>query len=359
MKNNEDNGLNKLKEKHEHIYELVSNPELPRTVSEQREILKLELKGLEYIEKNSNTDLLLNNKDFELNNNLKLKLVEIGSLVEKQEYLIENNLDVESRVDNQLKLEEITNQLEKDLGISNKNEIDLPKPKPEFKEEHKKDNEKELDLTPEPPKEKINLSEEIITQELVEKAKMDGDLKEVKLDSTRPTDNGQVGASLVVNLDEQKIANTIQNLEERLNPVNNEDKNINKLDSEPKNKLEENKSNKNGLQKPQPPKPTPNNNKKEEKVVDAPKSTINLNINAKIAELSAKFREQQENNPFVLDQEKFDTVLKPQVPLFQDKNLVSKNIFAMRERSMNGAIPDIVENNYGVEERKSTRRLKS
>lgn len=360
MKDNEFKleSIKELSDKHNHCLDLVRNPELPRSISEQREILKLQLKGLEYIEKNSNTDLLLNNSNFEYNNELKLKLVEIGSLVEKQEYLIEKNLDIESRVDNQLKLELITEELENNLGLTNKNKLNnLPKPEPIFEKEKEQINENELNYKPEDSnKIKVNLNEELITQELIEKAKLDGDLKETKLNSTKPTDNGQIGASLVVNLDEQKIANTIQSLEDKLNPVNKEN-NINTVDNseKPKEKNKNKVESKNRLPKPQPSNPSPEN--KKEIKVEQPKPYINLNT--KIAELSAKFREQQENNPFVLDQEKFDTVLKPQVPLYQDKNLVSKNIFAMRERSISGATPDIVENNYGVEERKSTRRLKA
>ena len=153
------------------------------------------------------------------------------------------------------------------------------------------------------------------------------------------TDACQAAGAL--DLDVKKIENIVLSMDNKLNAK--DDKSI-----EPSVKVENKTRLKNKL-----PKPTPNQGKK--KLQENPK----LNMELRIADLTKKLREQQENNPTILEQEKFLTVKAPQIQTYKNTNIVAKNIFSLREQSLSGINPSVVEDQFGLEEVKVVKRLKS
>jgi uncharacterized protein (UPF0297 family) len=231
-------------------------------------------------------------------------------------------------------------------------------------------------------KTRVNLNEEAVTKELIAKAKQDGDSKEVVLDNKNPNAQTMVGSSLVVDMDTKKIDAIINDLDNRLNPIQKQDNNElqnkeptqekqDELKQKPTEKIKA--DNKNGKVaqdyttpssklklKPEAPKPMPKN--KKELKVEEPKPIIKptLNIQTNIEALRNKFLNDQNNNPYVLEEQQFQTVLKPQEPIFvmKDKNTIQGNIATLRKNLHPTNVPDIVEDVNGVEQRKIKARLK-
>lgn len=237
---------------------------------------------------------------------------------------------------------------------------------------------------------RVNLNEEALTQELIFKARQDGDSKEVVLNNKSPNEQTMVGSSLIVDMDTKKIDATIQEIDKRLNPVSEidtpepetEDDKINLLkdkeektiktkpESKDKNKLE----NKNGSKiapdystpKPnfkfKPETPKPNTNKKKNLKIEESKPIVKPTPNFQITleAMRNKFLSEQENNPHILEEQQFQTVLKPQNPIFaiRDANTVTGSISAIRQNLQPATVPDTVEDIYGVEQRKIKARLK-
>jgi hypothetical protein len=183
-------------------------------------------------------------------------------------------------------------------------------------------------------------------------------------------------------MDTKKIDATINDLNNRLNPI--QKTNINEVkEEEPKQEkkqelkpesIEKNKkdnkpgkvaqdysTNNSKLKlKPEAPKPMPKN--KKDLKIEEPKPVINptLNIQANIDAIRNKFLRNQNENPYVLEEQQFQTVLKPQEPVFmmRDKNTIQGNIAALRKNLQPTTVPDIVEDIHGVEQRKIKARLK-
>ncbi|NCP98079.1 hypothetical protein GW796_08635 [archaeon] len=322
-----------LESHHNHLLALYENPSLKKTLESDHELLMLHVKGLEYIVKLYKTNKLLNVTDL-TNDISKKKLIEIGMSLEQKDFSFEHTSDVLLKTESHLKLEHKVKDFGVFLNLVDKNDLG-----DEFGiKKSKKPKKPKLDVK---PQEKININEELLINELLIKAKMDGDIKEVKLEQTPMTGHGQVPSSLVVDLDVKKIENIVLSMDNKLNAK--DDKSI-----EPSVKVENKTRLKNKL-----PKPTPNQGKK--KLQENPK----LNMELRIADLTKKLREQQENNPTILEQEKFLTVKAPQIQTYKNTNIVAKNIFSLREQSLSGINPSVVEDQFGLEEVKVVKRLKS
>lgn len=232
---------------------------------------------------------------------------------------------------------------------------------------------------------RVALNEQAVTQELIAKAKQDGDSKEVVLNNKGPNNQTMTGSSLVIDMDVQKIEATIQEMDKRLNPnmpindnelkedkTNKEEKKLENTKGakpEKKNKSD-NKSNPKPISnaqppkpkpqfKPKPPKPVPKD--KKELTIELPKPVIpTLNIQPTIEAMRNKFLKDQENNPHILEEQQFQTVLKPQEPIFRirDKETVVGSMSAIRKNLLPQQVPDTVENIHGVEQRKIKSSLK-
>jgi hypothetical protein len=242
----------------------------------------------------------------------------------------------------------------------------------------------EANLNPKFKSERVELNEEFVAQELIAKAKQEGDTKEVILNNKHPGNNNMVGSSLIVDMDVKKIDATIRELDQKLNaqpvkPPLEKPVNENKVEKKPEPQATIRRDNKEEMKsapkvtpqylkptsklKPDAPKPTPENTakakakKKDELPKPAPKP---VNIDATIVAMRNKFLRNQEDSPSVLEEQKYETVLKPQEPVFviRNKNAVTGNIAAIRNNLQPNYIPDVVEDSFGVEQRKTKARLK-
>jgi hypothetical protein len=325
-----------------HIVELVSNPTLPRTVSERKEIHALETAALEHIRKFAPENSSLKLDDITYGEEDKANLAKLGLALEKKDFLKQNNATLTETTEAQLDIDKLANNLELKLSPNVENEFsgNQPKPKPEYKPKNES-------VEPEPiievNKERVNLDETYVAQELIAKAQIDGDIKEKKLDGTSPTNAGQIASSLIVNLDSSKIEAEIQKMDERLNPAQNEEVTTT--------------SNK---QEPQKIKPSPNSvSKKPEVKADIATPKPSINLQGTIEALRAKFEIGQENNPTILEKETFQTVLKPQDGRFK-YNLKSEmvtNMNAMIQKSRDGFSPEVVDTPGGPLEVRTKARL--
>jgi len=170
---------------------------------------------------------------------------------------------------------------------------------------------------------KVQLNEEAVTNELIAKAKYDGDTKEAVLSNKNNNSPNMVGSSLVVDMDVQKIEATIAAMDQRLNPtVNNVNEPIeakpkvepelNESIAQPKTtSVKENKAEKKLV--PEPPKPKPRPKLKPEFPKPMPKNKAELkpevpkpimqtmNVQANMEAFRNKFVKNQEENPYVLE----------------------------------------------------------
>ena len=234
---------------------------------------------------------------------------------------------------------------------------------------------------------KVALNEQAVTQELIAKAKYDGDSKEVILNNKGPNNQTMTGSSLVIDMDVQKIEATIQEMDKRLNPTTiindtelEEDKaiqqekkkeNINSIKPEPKNKTEKKNDKKVSSDyqpskptpkpklKPEAPKPVPKN-KKELKIEESKPVIPTINIQANVEAMRNKFLRNQEDNPHVLEEQQFQTVLKPQEPVFimKNKDAVIGSISNITKNMRTQEVPDAVIDSNGLEQVKIKARLK-
>jgi hypothetical protein len=234
---------------------------------------------------------------------------------------------------------------------------------------------------------RVALNEQAVTQELIAKAKYDGDSKEVILNNKGPNSQTMVGSSLVIDMDAKKIEATIQEMDKRLNPstlINdikpkedkvsqqeNKQENSKSIKPEPKNKKEKKNDKKPSSEyqspkptpkpklKPETPKPVPQN--KKEPKIEVPKPPIpTINIQANVEAMRNKFLKNQEEHPHILEEQQFQTVLKPQDPIFKirDKKTVIGSMSAIRKNLLPQQVPDTVENIHGVEQVKIKSKLK-
>lgn len=218
----------------------------------------------------------------------------------------------------------------------------------------------EFKPNPSQKSEPVQLDDSFVTQELIIKAKQDGDTKEVFLNNKHPGNPNMIGSSLVLDISVQKIENTIKELNDKLNqtPI---------ADNIKTNKAENNKvdlkssSNPKSKIKPETPKPTPSDKKIKKKDIESPKVIATpANIQFTIEAMRNKFIRNQEENPHIFEEQTYETVLKPQNPVFviHDKNAINEGIALLRRYSQQENAPDVVENSFGTEQRKIKARLK-
>lgn len=241
--------------------------------------------------------------------------------------------------------------------------------------------------TPKPQPERVQLTEEFVAQKLMEKLEV-RDTKEVVLNNKNPSNN-MTGSSLVVEMEANKIESTIRELDAKVNANSNPaQKPVNKIDAEPevqpKKESEaqpvkkENNETRNSFKatsklRPEPPKPSPKPTPKpkfktekekrlelEAEQVKTVANTPKPNIESNIIAMRNKFMRKQEEAPVVLEEQKFQTVLKPQDAAFvvKQKDAVSLNVANMRKNNQPGSVADVVEDAYGVEQRKMKAKLR-
>lgn len=353
MDNNKINYTSKddLNKRHEYLRNLINAPKTRKTLTERKHLLELEEKGLEYIKKTYKPNSAINSPEFTYNELSKKDLIEIGFALEKKDFLKESNANVLEKTNNQLELESVVQKAEKQLNLNQEDKLATPKPEPKPKIEED---------TPEP--ERVKIDEKSLEQELIAKAQREGDTKEVILDKTVPTAAGQLASSLVVDIDDKKIDATIQQMDERLNPQKIEQPKIEEDALKEKNedtKEQKNKNTNTNKLKPTPPKPGEKKDVKKPQNTEAFKPKPIVNFQQHLESLREKFKKNQEENPYEIEKQQFETVLKPQDKFnLNKKEQIVENIEAMTNRSRAGYAPAVVSTEDGPQEVRKKASLK-
>lgn len=368
-----------VKNKNDKLVELVQNPDQQRTLEDEQELLRLQQKGLEYIQSLPSNHVLKKEKLFINDDYTKMQLVALGAAIENKEnaqQLKNTNIPEKQDLSNiQKQQEEMILILEQNIEKHGMQKNLSLKPDLTAKKDEKQDkNENDLEVEEQPelqtkPEEKVAILEEKITEELTIRAKRDGELKEVTLQNSQRSENGEIPRSVVVDLSTPKIEETINKLDEIYNPstsklaqskkVENPAENIPKppLNVSSTDNNSKNKVSTPAAFKPQAPKPTPKHQPQDNiKVqVENTQAAATANISATVAELSEKFRRKQELDPTVVEEEKFETVTPFDL---KNKNSVMNRIMAIRQKSMHQPSP-YATNPYGSQDVPQKKKLLS
>ncbi len=168
------------------ILEKMQDYSLERTFEEQEKILEYQKKAIETLEKVFE-DKLGDKSSILFSKDLKIDLSKLGYFLEKNE-----------SIEDFSELKENENQIDNIIeGIAEK-----------------------LDLKFEIEQEVVLLNENIIQQELVQEAKLKGNTKESILEGAFQNENGQVASSLVVDVNPEKVKESVASINDRLNPIN-------------------------------------------------------------------------------------------------------------------------------------------
>ncbi len=168
------------------LLDKIEDYSLERIFEEQEKILEYQKKAIEMLDKVFD-DKLVDKNSLLMSKSITNSLAKLGYLLEKNE----NINTLEELKENESEIDSLIGGVAEKLN---------------------------LDFNPEP--EVVLLNENLIEQELIFNAKSNGNNKEAILDGAYQNENGQVAASLVVDLKPEKIKESVSALNDRLNPLN-------------------------------------------------------------------------------------------------------------------------------------------
>ncbi len=343
MNNNKNNlkypSVQEMEKHHNHLIKLINDPSLERSFDEQENILQLKLKGFDHLKKTYSPEELDKKQKLMYSKEMQLNLANVGLALEGQEFYSE----IKNEAINSAKMSILTNKLTNKLA--EKLELTPMENKEEKITEDLNENLQEdyLDISNEND---VQLDDKLIETTLVEEAQRNNNVKEVVMEGAYQNNAGQVASSAVVNLSQETIRNTVQNLDAQYNGVEVEQEEVKKPKQENENNAKEDKDKKQE-KKFDTPKPSPeDNNLKKKAVKEQKKNDDTIKKEAKIEEYVASASKKQEKG-IVLDTETFSS----NVTLIDPKKVnIMSNIMNLREKSLNldANRPEVVVESSGL-----------